>query len=341
MVGLGQRLAAELVPLFRRELALCKVREGEAVMVFTNAATNPAYAPAIFGACAELGAEAFELTVPMESGWTRLPAVAEAWARSNMVIATTRPGSDWLYSAAHSDALEAGARTLMLQEPPDVLRRLFPDPVVRARTAAGERLLGRGTTLRVRSAAGTDLVVSKQGRPAMGQCGVADVPGRWDHWPSGQVVTAPVEGSAEGTLVIDISDILLPLGRYVASPIRCTLHEGRIASIEGGLDARLLSDLLASTQDPNAYVLGHIGWGTEHRALWPEMGSRYRDHGGEMDAESFYGNMLIAFGSNSMRMLGGENRTASHVDVPTRGHSFWVDDVQVLDAGRFALPNLA
>jgi 2,5-dihydroxypyridine 5,6-dioxygenase len=341
MWGSSPKLSAELVALFQRELELCNVRSGETVMAFTNAATNPNYAPAIFGACAALGAEAFELSVPMESGWTGTRAVTQAWKNADMVIAMTKPGSDWLYSEAHSDALEAGARTLMLQEPHDVLRRLFPDAAVRGRTAAGERVLAAGETLHVQSAAGTDLVMSKQARRAMGQYGVADVPGRWDHWPSGQVVAAPIEDSAEGTLVIDVGDILLPLGRYVSSPIRCTLHAGRIDAVDGDLDARLLAELLESARDPNAYVLAHIGWGTEHRAKWNEMGPRYRDHGGEMDAESFYGNMLIAFGSNSMRMLGGRNRSSSHVDVPTRGHSFWVDDIQVLDAGRFVLPELS
>lgn len=328
-------IPAEVVGLFRSELELCNVHAGETIMVFTNGATNPNYAPAIFGACTELGANPLEVSVPVSSRWTQSKAISDLWAAVDMVIATTKPGSDWLYSEAHENALASGTRTLMLQEPLDVLRRMFPDPTVRARTAAGERLLAQGTTLRVKSVAGTDLLMSKDGRPAVGQSGVADRPGRWDHWPSGQVVTAPIETTAEGQLVIAPTDIVLPLGRYVESPVTCTVHQGRITSIEGGTDARLLSDLLESAKDPNAYVLGHIGWGTEHRAMWDEMGTRYRDHGGEMDVESYYGNMLICFGSNTMGPLAGRNRTASHVDIPTRGHSFWVDNIQVLDSGRF------
>jgi 2,5-dihydroxypyridine 5,6-dioxygenase len=59
-----------------------------------------------------------------------------------------------------------------------------------------------------------------------------------------------------------------------------------------------------------------------------------------MDVESYYGNMLIAFGANFMRTLGGENRAPFHFDIPTRNHSIWVDDLQVLDRGNFVIPEL-
>jgi hypothetical protein len=59
-----------------------------------------------------------------------------------------------------------------------------------------------------------------------------------------------------------------------------------------------------------------------------------------MDAEAFYENVLIAFGQNFFRNLGGENRAAFHFDIPMRNHSFWVDDIQVLDRGKFVPPQL-
>jgi hypothetical protein len=88
-------------------------------------------------------------------------------------------------------------------------------------------------------------------------------------------------------------------------------------------------------------MVSHIGWGAEKRALWNTVGLRFWEGGGVMDVESFYGNMLFAFGQNFFRMLGGENHCDFHLDVPTRNHSFWVDDTQILDRGRFLLPELA
>jgi hypothetical protein len=51
--------------------------------------------------------------------------------------------------------------------------------------------------------------------------------------------------------------------------------------------------------------------------------------------------MLIAFGRNFFRGLGGANRVPMHLDIPTRNHSFWVDDTQVLDRGKFLISELA
>lgn len=62
------------------------------------------------------------------------------------------------------------------------------------------------------------------GRKAMYQCGIADEPGRWDHWPSGLVTCAPLEDSAEGVYVVEPGDVLLPLKRtstYAAATPAC------------------------------------------------------------------------------------------------------------------------
>lgn len=324
--------ATDLVPLFRKELELCKVREGETILLFTDSQFNPHYPAAFSAAAQELGAESVIISIP--SHGTRLDnrMIVEAWKRADMVIGmTTVP---WLYTDAHDEALDAGTRTLMVVEPDDVLRRLFPSDEVKRRTLASAEILGPGKKLRVMSKAGTDLTMDKTGRAATAQYGYTDQPGRWDHWPGGLVATAPIEGSVEGTLVVDVSDIIFRLNRYVEHPIRITIREGRIVDIQGGLDAILLRDYLANWQDEKAYIVSHIGWGTEHRAVWNTLGIRYIDGGGIMDAETYLGNMQIAFGSNFMRMLGGKNHTAAHIDIPCRNHSFYVDDRLIVDEGR-------
>jgi 2,5-dihydroxypyridine 5,6-dioxygenase len=333
-------VGAELVPLFRKHLELCRVEAGQTVLVFTDTMMNPAYSAAVFGACGEIGATVFQLVVPSNGEYIDSRAVIDAWKGSDIVIAmaATVP---WLYSEAHNEALEAGVRTLMVEEPEDILRRLFPTDEVKKRTLAGQDLVSRGRKLRVTSEAGTDLTLDKGSRPAVGQYGVSDVPGRWDHWPSGLVGAAPVEDSANGVLVINTGDILLGLGRYVYSPIRCELRDGHIVKIEGGADAGIMRDYIESARDPRAFTVSHIGWGTDDRARWDTIGTRFWEWGGIMDSESYYGNMQIAFGTNYFRQFGGQNKGRFHLDVPTRNHSFWVDDIQVLDQGRFVLDDVA
>lgn len=73
--------------------------------------------------------------------------------------------------------------------------------------------------MRVTSPAGTDF------RCALGefrtncQYGFADEAGRWDQWPGAFVSTYANEGSAQGTIVLDASDILFPQEMYLQSPI--------------------------------------------------------------------------------------------------------------------------
>ena len=329
-------VGAELVPLFARQLELCRVTPTETVLGFTNTMTNPAYAAALLGACAVIGADYFQITVPSGDGWMNSRAVVDAWRAADLVVgmmASTDAG--WLYSDAHNEALDAGTRTLMIEEPEDVLRRLFPSAEVRRRSIAGQARMAGAASIRIVSDAGTDLTLSKAGRSAVAQYGVSDVPGRWDHWPSGLVGTAPLEDSANGILVIDAGDCLLSLGRYAGAPIHMTLRDGSVTGIEGGADARLLRDFFEGAKDPKAYGVSHIGWGTDDRMRWSVPGLRFWEGGGVVDSEGYYGNMTIAFGSNNFRNLGGTNESRFHLDIPTRNHSFWVDDIQILDRARF------
>lgn len=329
---------SELVPLFRDHLKLCNVRPGETVLGFTDTMSNEAYVVALAGAARTLGANFFQIVVAGDKEWMKSQAIIDAWKGSDLVVGMLT--SEWIYSDAHNAALDAGARTLMIEEPEDMLRRMFPLPEIRRRAEVSRALMEAGTILRVRSEAGTDLTLDYGGRPVGIQYGYSDTPGRWDHWPSGQVAVAPLESSANGTLVLDEADCLINLGRYVMSPIRMEIAEGNIVSIEGGADARLVREYFEMPADRRAYGLSHIGWGYEHRANWNALGLRHWEWGGVMDTESYYGNMLIAFGANFMRGLDGTNRTSFHFDIPTRSHSIWVDDTQIIDRGSFVIPQL-
>lgn len=335
-------VAPEMVELFQRHLQLCGAGPGQTVLVFSNTMTNASFSNALSGACEAIGADHFGIVVPSGDAWHKSRRVIDAWKAADLVVAVTDSGGlGWLYSDAHNEALDAGTRTLMIEQPVDVLRRLFPTEDLRRRGLAGQRLLQTAERIRITSDLGTDLSMSKSGRPAAVQYGVSDVPGRWDHWPSGQVAVAPIEESAEGILVLGPGDILMDLGRYVQSPVKITFRGGQAVNFEGGVDSRLMKDFLDAASDPRAFQLSHIGWGTEDRARWETIATRYWENGGVIDAESYYADTLIAFGRNFFRNLGGANRVPLHLDIPTRGHSFWVDDVLVIDHGTFVLPELA
>ncbi len=187
--------SSDLVHLFVEELRLCKVQRGESVLIFTDPAfPHPDYPPAAFAAAKVLGADPYVLVASSDDPFTH-QICRLAWRSADLILGMStvpRGIGSWMYTATSDEALAAGARVLMVQEPVSALRRMLPDPVVISRTRAGVELMAGACEIRVTSQSGSDFTMRKDGRIAHAQWGVADEPGRWDHWPSGLVACAPL-----------------------------------------------------------------------------------------------------------------------------------------------------
>lgn len=345
---LSQNVSPLLVPLFKKELELCKVKEGETVICYADSRANPYYPAAFMAAARELGAEAFQITtgLPIAKGDIVPSGVAiEAMKQADMVLDLCSEA--WLYTPQTKAILEAGTRMLMCFEPEDVLNRLLPDEDLRRRSENGAQALTEAKEMRITSEAGTDLVMDLTGQKGRDSYGFTDTPGRWDNWPQGNCHIFPVRGTQQGTLVIDVGDIVLTnLGRHVSSPIKLTIREGRIVKIEGdGVDAKRLRWLFESFSDPEyAYETSHQGWGTHKRAQWTRINSRNGEDGGGMDAECFYGGVMMAFGGHpdifSFPDVQRRSGEAGHVDIICRGHSVYLDGKQIIDNEVIIPPDL-
>jgi 2,5-dihydroxypyridine 5,6-dioxygenase len=325
--------AAELVPLFRSVLACCALQPQERVLIHTDSAFNPHYPAACLSAALGLGAEALILTVPASRPEGDSPFLLRAWKDADLVVDMVSTGAH-AYSSTLNQAVESGTRILRVAEPLDCLRQLLPDRVIRGQSRAYARLLTQASEISITSASGTDLRVGKVGRPGAAYYGMADEPGRWDHWPSGLVACAPNEGSAEGVLVIEPGDILLTWGQMVSAPIRCEFSGGRVRSIVGGAEAERLRSALDAFQDVRSRVLGIVGWGLCPKARWHRILDRRLEAGGIMDTETYMGNLLLVLGSNTSVSLRGQNATPAHVNINCRGQSIYLDNQPVVEAGR-------
>jgi 2,5-dihydroxypyridine 5,6-dioxygenase len=121
------------------------------------------------------------------------------------------------------------------------------------------------------------------------------------------------------------------LGRYVAEPVRMTIEKGTIKKIDGGVDAVLLEERMDQAKDPEAYIISHIGWGTDTRARWSEIAQRGTEEGAR-DVRSTYANVQVAFGANYR--LGGKNQTMAHEDLILRRATFELDGKIIVENGR-------
>lgn len=332
--------SADLVAAFRTELDLCRVSPGETVLIFTDPRfVHPEYVPAAFAAARTLGAEVYVMTAQGDQMMDdRL--VRAAWNNADMILGMSmlpRGIGSWMYTDTSNDALKAGARVLMVQEPFAGLQRMLPNENIRRRGLIGAQMMEEAKEIHVTSAAGSDYVMRKEGRKGAYQCGIADAPGRWDHWPSGMVACAPLEDSTEGIYVVEPGDVLLGLWRHAQNQVRMTFEKGRITRIEGGSDAYLLQAYLDSHGDDGAYRVSHAGWGTDERADWGAIG---------MDSESKYGTILVALGRNVFDAptehcgLGGVNNSTAHCDICCRNTSLWLDGRLIVENEQFMVPDL-
>jgi 2,5-dihydroxypyridine 5,6-dioxygenase len=318
----------EIMNLYKHQLKMSNLKPGETCLVVTDTAYNPVYPDACMGAASELGAEVIKITLPYNS----LPSRSLGAAISDVDLIVSNSSHRLHYSAEIRKALDRGARALMAGQNLQVMSRLKGDNDVMRRSKEGAALMRKHSLIRICSDKGTDLVMERGNRPVLANYGLADIPGHLDFWGGGMVQTAQLEGTLEGTLVLDVGDHMFYLGRYVSSPVRIKFKEGRVMDIQGELDAFMLRKHLESFNEESAWMAGHTSWGTDHRALWTVSSP--------MDAESYYGNVQIEIGSNNDVVFQGKNRSKAHLGHCMLNCSLYLDDLLVIDHGKFVLPEI-
>jgi 2,5-dihydroxypyridine 5,6-dioxygenase len=249
-----------------------------------------------------------------------------------------------LFSKWLKQVMNHGVRVQMVIDAPDDLYQLQSPPGLKEAVLHAHRLYERTREVRVTSKAGTDLTYRRGEYPVMSQYGMADEPGRFDHWGVGLLHTFPDEGSANGRVVIQPGDIvILPYCRYVTDRIELDVREGHITSIEGGVDATLMREWLeegkTGPDDKDPFAVSHLGWGLNPQCRWDAL-ALYGDapERARAAARSFPGNFLFSTGPNTQG--GGKRTTRGHYDVPMRGCTVALDGRVVVQDGRLVDPQM-
>ena len=323
--------------VFLDELRLCEVGPGQTVAVLSEGDLLRDYAEYSLSAASELGAHVIDANLQVEQAMdaserianigknplSEHPALLQRCCEADMVVDHML----LLFSHEQIAMQEAGTRVLLVVEPPEILKRLFPTPELRKRVEAGERRLSVAKSLRFTNAAGTDVTYHLDGKPILTEYGYTCSPGRWDHWPGGFLATVAADKGVNGRVVMDVKDIIFPLKRFVTSPVEFMIRSGAVVEINGGADAELLKNFIEEYQDPRAYAISHIGWGLNPACMWdadlPGIG---------MDGRACYGNVLFSMGPDTE--FGGDNDTSCHLDLPMQNCTLMLDDDLIVDQGR-------
>jgi 2,5-dihydroxypyridine 5,6-dioxygenase len=333
----------QMLEAWIKVLKLSRLEPGQTVTILTSTATHPQTLGTALIASQSMGARVNRLDLPPVNGEKslsrdRLAYLGVTPLTGNRAAIAALKESDLvldlmtlLFSSEQLDILKSGTKILLAVEPPEVLTRLVPTLADRKRVLDAQGRIARAKEMRIVSVAGTDLRCPIGEFEPIAEYGFVDEPGRWDHWPSGFALTFPNDGKAHGRIVIDRGDILLPQKSYVLEQIELIVEGGFAVAINGGLDAELLREYMATFNDPEAYAISHIGWGLQPRAHWSTLGLYDRESTLGMDARAFEGNFLFSLGPNNE--AGGARTTACHIDIPLRHCDVLLDNDYVVRNG--------
>jgi leucyl aminopeptidase (aminopeptidase T) len=277
------------------------VREGEEVLVVANPATI-GLGERLRGEAGRLGGDGVLcLITERQSHGTEPPrSVAAAMAAADVVLCPTVQSLS--HTAARRAATEAGVRVATLPgATEEMLARVMSADIegLRRRGAAIAAALTAGNEARITCARGSDLRLGLGDRAGMPDAGDLTAPGAFGNLPCGEGYIAPIEGSAEGRLVVD--GTIGAIGR-VTEPVELEVEAGHLVAASGEQGARLL-ELLRTHGGEQGTNVAELGIGTNEKAeLTGEL----------LEDEKILGTCHVAFGASAA--IGGTVQVPVHLD---------------------------
>jgi aminopeptidase len=165
------------------------------------------------------------------------------------------------------------------------------------RTTAIAKTVNRAETIAIKTPNGTRLALSMKGRRALPDTGILTKPGSFGNLPAGEVYLAPLEGSAEGKLVLAWAPT-----RELQSPVTLTVKGGFVVKVEGNEPYAGILKAKLSERKENRNI-AELGIGTNDKAKRPDN---------ILESEKILGTIHIAMGDNSS--FGGNVKTPFHQD---------------------------
>jgi aminopeptidase len=252
--------------------------------------------------------------------------VEESMRLFNVVLAVTT------YSISHTDARESATKSgVRIASMPGVLVEMFyprgsmtaGHNKIASETLLLTRILTHASKIKIQTLTGTDLTMNLEGRQGLADTGLYTEPGSWGNLPAGEAYLAPVEGTAEGIVIVQRG--WFPNLRH---NMKLLFEKGQLVRISGGgsIGEDLLELLrLGDLRDPYTLRknLAEFGIGTNPLA-------RRRDN--ILEAEKIRGTVHIAIGDNSH--MGGRVKADHHQDFIVPSPTVEVDGRVLMEKGK-------
>jgi len=299
-----------------------RVKPGEKVAIVTDY-NKIEIAKMLAAAVTETGAEPVLMVMaPREAhGMEPPPIISSALLAADVIFTPTEKSLG--QTVAISEARKKGARIVILSEITEDLLKSGP---IEADFVAQEPLcekladlLTKAKGAKVITRRGTNITMSLEGRNGRVLSGLIWNPGDFGSPPNIEASICPMEGTAEGIIVIDGS--IAGIGK-LTSPLKETVEKGLVVKIEGGPEASTLRKTLESAQDVYAYNIAELGIG---------LNPKSKLTGFLLEDESILGSIHIALGTNIF--MGGKVKSLMHIDQIMLKPSLWLDNSLIIKEG--------
>lgn len=179
-------------------------------------------------------------------------------------------------------------------------------------------ILTIGRTAKLTSPLGTNLSFSIARQPGHADTGMVQDAGRFSNLPAGEACVGPVQGSAEGKIVVDGS---FPGVGKIGSPVEMRVKNGYVVRITGENEARQIRTLLKPFGRPGRNI-AEVGIGTNPDA---------RFTGCTLEDEKVMGTVHVGLGNNLS--FEGKVDVSSHMDAVLFKPTLWIDDRVIIQDG--------
>ncbi len=165
------------------------------------------------------------------------------------------------------------------------------------RTLGIAKVINKAEFIRVKTSNGTYISFSKKGRRARSDTGILTRQGSFGNLPAGEAFVAPLEGTANGKLVMEWGPT-----RQLESPMILTVKDGYVTDVSGEDEYAEYLNIRLSERKENGNI-AELGIGTNDAAKRPDN---------ILESEKILGTVHLALGDNSS--FGGNVKTPFHQD---------------------------
>lgn len=188
-----------------------------------------------------------------------------------------------------------------------------------------KKTLEKASKINIKTPNGTEITLLKGKRKIYIDSGILSKKGSFGNLPAGEIFFAPIEGSAEGRLVIQWAPT-----RKLNSPLILNVKQGNVISVEGDEPYKIELENKLNERPENRNI-AELGIGLNDKASKPDN---------ILESEKILGTIHIALGDNSS--FGGKVRTPFHQDFIFFNPTVYAvydegKELKILEEGRLLL----